>query len=440
MKAQNKIVLILLFALLPLGMRAQEPEPQPPEDQPISPPVTLNGQGPSLSFEAEKIRSNSLSGGISLTGMYTDNVFLLSTNQVSDFSYLVQPYLVFSGSRPRVNWDLRLGAGLIVNQHLSERNQAAENLGLDLDYRLSRHVDLRLSNTFTNTTGLFSTFNPASGSGVGVVEQPNNSLVVPFARRTLANSSLAELNYQFSPSSVAGVRGTYSILDYPGSSQNAQFGPLFNSRTYSGEAFYNYRVSAKQWVGATLRAQKFETQPSIANTDTGSLLLYYGVNATPNVTLSFFAGPEYTPRISNIATTGGSFRGHLWSSAEGATFNWQGERTSVAAGFSRQLSGGGGLSSAVTLQTASARLRRQLGSRQEVEFGFAYAENDPLESGHSFHGFSGLFQFQQRLVKNLFVRVGYTREQQELPNSQSTATANLSWVSVSYDFSHPFGR
>jgi hypothetical protein len=443
MKAHEGFVLILFLTLLPLGMRAQESEPKSPVAQPIEPPVTLNGQGPSLDLQSEKIRSSYLSGGVALAGTFTDNPLLSSTEAVSDFSYLVQPYLNFAHSAPRVDWNVSLGSTLTVHHQISNENQTAEDLRLDLRYRLTPYINLRVSSTFDNTTGLFSALNPAtSGSGIGVVEQANNSLLIPFRQRTIQASNLAELNYQFGPKSIVGVRGAYSIMDFPGSSKDLQFGSLYNSRTYSGEAFYNHQVSAKQWVGVTLRTQKLETQP-FPGTKVDSCLLFYALNVTPSVTLSFFSGPERfdTPWISGVTNPVRSIRDRQWTPAEGATFNWQGRQTSVLAVFSRQIGDGGGLFSAVTASTAKVQLRRQLDGSREMSFGFAYATNDPLESRQSSpRGFSALFQFQQRLGKSFIARVGYTRNQQDNLNGLGTATANLLWVSVSYDFSRPLGR
>lgn len=442
MKPQQQIVLLVFLTLLPLGMRAQESEPKSPVAQPIEPPVTLNGQGPSLAFQSEKARSNYLSGGIALAGTFTDNALLSSTNGVSDVSYLVQPYLNFAQSGPRVDWNVGLGSVLTVHHQVNEDNNTAENLRLDLNYRLTQYINLRVSSNFSNTTGLFSALNPATSEGIGVAERANSSLLIPFTQRTIGTSNLAELNYQFSPRSIVGVRGTYSILDYPGSSKNSQFGPLYNTRTYSGEAFYNHQVSAKQWVGVTLRTQKFEIQ-AFPGTKVDSCLLFYALNVTPSVTLSVFSGPERfdAPRISDITNPLRSIRDRQWTPAEGATFTWQGVHTSVLAAFSRQTSDGGGLSSAVTAKTASVQLRRQLDSRRELSFGFAYASNDPLELRQSSRGgFSGLFQFQQRLAKSFIARVGYTRNQQDSLAGLGTPAANLLWVSVSYDFSRPLGR
>jgi hypothetical protein len=444
MKTQNKILTIMALALVALGARAQESEAVL-EDQPVSPPPLLNGQGPSPAFQSETVRTNYLLGGLSFTGASTDNVLLSSTHPESDFSYQVQPYISFSETTARTNWDVSLAAGLIAHQRLTTENQFAKSVVLDFTYRLSPKLSLKLSDAFMDTNALFSTSNlGTSGSSTGVVEQSNNTLLVPYSQRTVTNASLAELSYELSPSSSVGLRGGFSILEYPGSSPNAEFGSLYDTQTYLAEVFYNRHVSSSQWVGVTLRTQRFDT--SIANTETDSLLLYYSLKISPNINLSFFAGPEYyDTRVSsdNVAPTG-LFQGHQWTSAEGATVSWQSERTSVAATYSRQLSDGGGLYQAVILESASASLRHQWGRGLELKLAFTYAANDPLlsspvESGYNLHGVSGLCELQERFNRNFLLRVGYARQRQEWPGSQGAATANLSWVSVSYSFSHLLG-
>jgi len=440
-KPQNKIVLIIIFALLPLGIRAQQPESKVSEDQPISPPPLLDSKRPTLALLSEEDRSNYLFAGIDFADVFTDNVNMTSTAKISDFSYLLQPKIGFSRLTPRLKLDASFQAGWITYQHNVGRDQLFGNFAVDLSYRCSEHFDLRLSNTFVDSTGLFpGSSTVTSESTIGTVEQPNNSLIVSPTQRTLTNTSLIELSDQVGPNSVAGLRGSYSFLDYPGSSENTGYGQLYDTQTYLGEAFYNHRLSPGEWVGVTLRTQKFDTQ--LSSSDTDSLLLYYSVEPARNITLSVFGGPEYayTPWISQSANAPGEFTGHLWTPAYGATFHWQGENTSVVAGYSHQLSDGGGLSTAVILQGANVSLRSQLTSRLQLNLDFEYSVNNPLGSGHSYNSFSGLVEFQQRLTKNLSARVGYARQRQELPLTLAVANANLVWISVSYQILRPLKR
>jgi hypothetical protein len=460
----QRIIFIAWLFLLPALLEAQQPQPawgpdsKSTDDAPLAVPVTLNGQGGSLAFQSETPTESYLSGGIGFTGVYTDNALLTNTNQIGNFSYMVQPDLVWSQITPRLTWNLGLNGGFIVNNNLGAENQAAETANLGATWRMTQHVSLRLDDTFSNVTGLFSAIgNQTAATGVGVVEQSNNTLLVPGAQRVLSNLSLAELSVQLGPNTVAGVRGTYWLLDYPTSAQTAQPasqgsptpGTLFDTRAYSAEVFYDWHFAPRQWLGATLRGQQFETIPAIAKTDVGSFLMNYSITPTPTLSLTLFGGPEYSDTPPTAAATALNFtgQGRFWASSEGATLDWGGARTSVDLSFSRQLNDGGGLATPVTLQSVSARLRQQLGSHHnEVQFGIADSKSDPILSGPTIEGLSVFAMYQQRFTRNLVGRLGYTWQRQDLPaqatvpDSGISADANRVWFSVNYDFSHAIGK
>lgn len=417
---------------------------KPADDSAFILPVTLNGQGGSLAFQSETPSESYLNGGVGFTGSYTDNALLTNSNRLDNFSYTVQPHLAWSEITPRLTLNFGVSGGVIFNNNLGDQNQAAEGVNLNAAWRLTEHVSFRLDDTFTNTTGMFSPVgSQIQGTGVGVVQQSNNSLLVPPAQRTLSNQSLAELTDKIGPNTMVGVRGTYWLLDYPGSPQSAQFGTLYDSRAYSAEAFYDWKFAAKQWLGLTLRGQRFETLPAIATTDVGSVLAYYSITASPDVTLTFFGGPEYsnTPRTAAAAALGLNGQGHFWGSSEGATLNWGGPRTSANASFVRQLNDGGGLASPVTLQSVSVKLRQQLSSHQnEVQLGVADSKSDPLLSGPTIKGFSTFALFQQHLGRSVLTQIGYSWQQQDLPGSGTSGSSNRVWFTVSYDFVRALGK
>ncbi len=448
------MVVIFLLFLMPMDVRAQQPQPTPgPEnmpvdDSPLAAPVTLNGQGGPLAFQSEAPAQSYLSGGISAAGVYTENALLTNANKLENFGYMVQSHIAWSQMTSRLKWNLGLNGGFIGNSNLGAQNQAAESATIDATWRLTEHVSFRLSDTFGNVTGLFSSISSQTQqTGVGVVEKSNNTLLVPPVQRVLSNESLLEIGVQVGPNTVTGVRGSYGLIDYPTSSQSAQFGTLYNTRGYSAEAFYDWKFAVRQWVGLTVRGQRFETLPAIARTDVGSVLLYYSFTATPTVTLTLFGGPEYSNTSSAAATAapGLNGQGHFWSSGEGATLNWGGIRTSANVSYVRQLNDGGGLASSVTLQTASAALRRQLSRRQnEIQFSVAYSRNNlllsPSLSAPSIQGLSALASFEQHFARSFAAGVAYSWQRQDLPSSGTSSYTSVVSFTLSYDFSHPLGK
>jgi hypothetical protein len=452
------MVLAAVMMAFPFHLTAQQPTPvpavangssQPADDATLTVPVGMNGQSGSLAFISETPKESYFSGGVGLTGSYTDNALLTNTNQIDNFSYYVQPHITWSQITPRFTWNLSASGGVIFNTNLTDENQAAENADLGASWRLTPHVTLRLDDTFTNTTGLFSSLGVAApGTGVGPVEQGNNTLLVPPAQRTLSNMSLAEVSDQVGLNTVVGVRGTYWLLDYPSTTQSTQFGTLYNTRSYAAEAFYNWRFAPRQWLGATLRAQRFQTLPNIATTNAGGLILYYSIQANKNITLTFFGGPEYsdTPQTATLVALGFTGPSRFWTSSEGATFNWEAGRTSGDVTYSRELNDGGGLASAVTLQNVSAKLRQQVSRRgAEVQFGVVDSKSDPLLAnanvgGIGLEGLSAYALFQQRVARSFLAQAGYSWQRQDVPGLGSPASSNRVWFTISYDFVKPIGK
>jgi hypothetical protein len=411
-------------------------------DQVLNVPPTQAGQSQPLKVGNELGRESSLSGGITFTTMYTDNLFLTPTGHRDEISYEAGPHIAWQQFTRRLSLELGGGAGVLVNQHFNERNTASENFNLELSYRLQQHVTWRVSDAFVNTSGLFSGVGaPVSQSGVGVVQQANSTILTP-ASRFLTNSALSELTYQFSASSNVGARGVFSILRYPGGATSVNNIPLFEGQSYAAEAFYNHRFSPRQWFGLTLRGQRFESDKSLIITDSGSVLLFYSLRPISTVTLSFFGGPELiNSRVDpSLLIRVGPFKAHQLLPSGGTTFVWQKSRTTANLSYVRGASGGGGLVSAVTNQTVQAGLRQQLTDRQDLALAFTYATNETLVSSVSLHSYSGRATYTRHFTRSFSGTLGYGWEQQNGTGASLPARANRVWVSLSYEMSKPLGQ
>jgi hypothetical protein len=123
----------------------------------------------------------------------------------------------------------------------------------------------------------------------------------------------------------------------------------------------------------------------------------------------------------------------------GAVFGWQGQRTSVTASFTHQISNGGGLISAVTLSSGEAQIMWRVGRRLEIGPAFAYGQNVPIVPSPTIRTYSGQFQSTYRLG-NYSLGAGYARDDRTAVASTASASANRVWVSFSYDFLRPLGR
>jgi hypothetical protein len=434
---------IALMIALAVAASAQQTEPvEPPAGEPASAPATLVGQRVPREPLTGRTTPNYVAGGIAITQMFTDNAELATSDRISNLSYSIQPQVALNHTTPRFSYSLGALFGFVVNQNLEEQNQATQAVSLDLSYGLTRFTTLRLSDSFMNTTGLWSgpSAGTSPGPGIGAVQQPNSALVTYGAFRT--NDVLVELSHQFTINGNGGIRATQSFTWFPETATSPVLGMLHGGHAYSAEAFYNHRFSLRHWAGVTARAQRFDLDRSLGRTDTASFVFLYGFNIRPNVSISLFAGPELsmTSVGQGISAPVFSFPRRLWSPATGAVFSWQHQRTGVTASFVRQVSNGGGLASAVTLSSVDAELVRQLGRRLGVELGFAYTRNVPIVTSQTIRTYSGRLQFNYRITNNYGIYAGYARDENTSLGGNTSVFANRVWISFSYGFSRPLGR
>ena len=404
-------------------------------------PAPVSGEGYSMGFTSET-RANYLRGGLIFGTAYNSDA-TAETNgpPVSEVSYSVWPTIALDQTRSRLHWVLSYSPGFTFYQKTSSLNQADQNLGVNLSYRLSPHVTLSLRDAFQKTSNVLNQPNsdlqqPVSG-GVFV---PNNSVIAPIANM-LTNTANATLTYQFAANAMVGASGTFTNLHYP---NPVEVPGLYDSSSRGGSAFYSYRLSKMHYIGATYQYQMFLAYPTggQSETQTQSVFLFYTLYFRPTLSVSFFGGPQYSNTQQFGLPTSG-----LWSPAGGASMGWQGKLTSFAASYSRTINNGGGLSGAVQSNNAAASVRRQLTRTLSMAIGANYASNSILDVLPTFntggHTISGNASVQRQIGEHLNLQLQYTRLHQsysDVAAISSIPTQNRVAVMISYQFSRPLGR
>src|SRR5438309_5784169 len=133
----------------------------------VPPPVSAESYPTVTGSEA---RSNYLRTGIAVTSTYTDNLLGgVSARPVGDESYSIAPFIALDETTSRLHSTLTFNPGFTFYQHTSGRNEADENAGLNVSYRLSPHVTLSLVDSFRKSSSLMNQPNgfqsPVFGSG-----------------------------------------------------------------------------------------------------------------------------------------------------------------------------------------------------------------------------------------------------------------------------------
>jgi hypothetical protein len=435
---RKHLAAVLVFAAIPLWSQVESgAAPALTEDRMVA-PTPVSGEGYSLGFVSETPRTNYLRGELNFGSAYDDNILPSGGRRISDVSYSVSPTISLDQSRSRLQWDLTYSPGFTFYQRDSSLNQAEHNFAVALEYRLTPHVTFSLNDSFQKTSNPLSlSVQSAAGSGYGVVQTPNNSIVPPVTDR-ISNFGNLELIYQFSQNAMLGAKGTLSGLWYP---NRENFTGLFDSSAQAGEGFYAHRLSGKHYIGATYQFQRLFAHPSTVETQTHGALLFYTLYLQPALSLSFYAGPQYSDTQGGTALP---FR--MWTPAAGASVGWQSVHTNFTASYSRRVSEGGGLSGAVRSNSADASLRWQLTKTLTAAVGANYAINNTLNalsSDFGGHTVGGTVSLQRALGEHFGVEVEYTHLRQTYSSISAISSApdrNRVGASISYQFQRPLGR
>jgi hypothetical protein len=416
------------------------------QDTPMLTPPPVSGHSyPTLSTSGE--RSNYLRGGIAFTGAYSDNTLGSINNgtPVSDLSYSVGPFIELDISTSRLHSVLSYAPGFTFYQRTTSRNEADQDALIDLQYRMSPHVTLSARDQVLKSSNVFSQPNLAEAGAIsGAAQQPNFSVIAPVAD-LFSNFGSVGISYQFGPNQMVGASGTFSNLHYL---NPAQVPGLYDSVSQGGSAFYSLRISKLHYIGASYQYERLVSYPQVGQneTETHALFAFYTLHATSSLSFSLFGGPQHyelvqapVPPLQIQAPIAAA-----WTPAAGASASWQGRLTNVALTYSHIISGGGGLVSAVKMDSASAAIQRQLTRRLSGSIAGGYSQNDILAStASSGHTVSGNVSLQQEVGQHINLHLGYMRLHQVYNNVAVLAVTpdtNREYISISYQFSRPLGR
>jgi hypothetical protein len=417
-----------------------------PEDEMQTPPPVAAQSYPMV-FASEG-RANYLRYGLSFTTAYMDNVpGGYTATPVSDVSYSVAPVIAIDARTSRLHWVATYAPGFTFYQRVSGLNEADHNVSLEFTYRLSPHVKFTAQDALQKSSNVFNQGNLGSTVPIsGAAQVPNTSVIPPIANH-ISNTGSVGLTYQFSLNGMIGVTGSFTYLDYPNPSQVPG---LFNSRSQAGSAFYTHRISKMHYIGATYQYQRLLSYltEGRSETQTHAALFFYTLYPASHFSISFFGGPQRSDTsLPPLTSSQPSLSETSWNPAAGASLSWQGRLTSLALSYSHLITAGGGLGGAVSSDSVSAAIRRQIAKRLSGSVDGGYVQNQviaqSIPGGENGHSILGTASMQQALGEHLNVQLGYTRLHQSYPHVailSSTPDTNREFISISYQFVRPLGR
>ncbi len=428
-----------------IGIDAQAPEEDTSSDLPRI-PAMLGGPRSSLDFVPEMERSNYLRGGLNVGAAYDDNALLSPNDQVGNTTFTVFPNIALEQSLSRVRWKVGYAGGLTVNQRFSNRNQGSHAFNFDSQYRLSPHVNLRIAEDFSLISGVFD-----SGNGAGINGGnggPNPSVITPLAKQR-ASSTVVETNYHFALKDVVGASGSFFDLHFSDAQGTSN---LTNARAATASAFWLHGLFRGDWAGISYRFERLTFDPD-GETIAHSFMVVNTLSLPNRFTLAVFAGPEYSDNRGVTPANGGAgpvVQFSNWTVATGAEAGWQKDHTSVAAGYSRRTSDGGGVLGVVRSQSVHGDVRQELFPGWAVTAGASYGTNKsvtvPLAgTASSLNVTSVSATLERNIGKSLGLRMSYYHDFQQQPgtidSSQNMdAHRNRFSVTLGYQWARPLGQ
>jgi hypothetical protein len=404
----------------------------------VPPPVS--GQAYPTTFAGET-ESNYLSGGFTLTSAYSSDV-TGGTNPIGDMSYSFWPTIAVDKVTPRLQLVLGYSPGFTIYQRSSGYNSGNQNINANFQYRISPNMTISLQEGFHKTSNIFDQPNPLSATPVsGSVPVPGVAVIAPIADQ-LNNTTGAQLTYQVGESSTLGAGATFNTIYYPNPEQVSD---LYNSRSAGGSVFYSRRLREKYYLGVTYRYQyilSYQASSPGSQTDTQTVFMFFSVYLKPTLTVSISGGPQHY-----TATQPPFPASSAWSPLLTVSVGWQGQRTTLAASYSRIVSGGGGLNGAFHSNSAGASANWKMSRDWNAGVAANYTDNQTLTplflSSSGGRTLLGTVSAQRSLGEHASLQFGYSWTSQNYEQIMPIASApnvNRVFVSLSYQFTRPLHR
>jgi hypothetical protein len=349
---------------------------------------------------------------------------------------------------PKFSWNAGYSGG--YQQYAYESGPGSRNNSLFSQianagflWQMSPHWQLQGNDNYRYSANPFDSY--LTTTGTPTMNNPNPIVYTPLSQFT-QNYGLLTLTDQMTKVDTLSFTGTANLRRT--STYNLLTSvPFYNLISYGGRASYAHRMSPRLTLGAGYDYNSLDfgkgQQRSGIQTITATIDYVIG----PNMTISGWVGPEYTMTKTVVTIFGQSFITHssLWSPAVGANFGWRNSRNSVRAGYSHQVSDGGGLIATSQVNAFNADYRRQIARKWDGILGGTYYHDvSTTVSTRKFNNFFINASVNYQISKSFYATANYSRVHQTQSNAFIVGTgsynANIVGASISYSWNHPLGR
>jgi hypothetical protein len=349
---------------------------------------------------------------------------------------------------PTFSWNAGYSGGYQTYAYQSgpgnaNNNLFSQNANAGFLWQMSRHWQLLGNDSFRYSANPFDSY--LTTPGTPTLNNPNPIVYTPLTQFT-QNYGLLTLTNQLTKTDTLSFNGTANLRRT--STYNLLTSvPFYNLVSYGGRVSYGHQFSPRLTLGAgyDYNSLDFGKGQQRSGIQTMSATIDYLLR--PNMTISGWAGPEYTTTKTTVTIFGQTFVTHssLWSPAVGVNFGWRDARNSVRLGYSHQVSDGGGLIATSQVNAFNADYRRLIRPKLDGTIGGTYYHDvSTTVSTRSFNNFFINAALTYTISKRFSTSANYSHVHQTQSNAFIIGTgsydANILGASISYSWNHPLGR
>lgn len=416
--------------------------PTETDDETMMTPPPVSGI-PYGSTALSDVKTDFLTAGIVVTPAYIDNVLPnIAQAPVGNAVISIDPTVSINRTAPRHQEAVSYNPSLTIYEPTTALNSFDQSASGSFLYRFSPRLSLTAQDTFVKTSDVFDQpyvfSSPVNGSTLAATQ----TIISPFTS-ILMNTTTGVLSYQFAKNAMVGGGGMFEHFGVP---NNALSAGLASSNESEVLAFYSRRLSRNQYFGLAYQYSDLAEYPAkepTAVSHVNSLLPYYTQYFNRTFSISVSAG------VSHVSASQPGFASSAsWNPSVSVSGGWQFRRGSLAGGYSRSITTGGGLVGAFNTSSTSGSASIKLSRTWNAGAAVGYSSIDtatPLLSISTPSGntFTAQGTLQYTIGEHLNMSFGYQRlntHYENVPAESADPDSDREFVTVTYQFSRPLGR
>ncbi len=388
---------------------------------------------------------NYMSAGITASAAYISNVLPYQSTTagkpVNDEQYSFYPTVGIIRATVRRQVTATYSPSFVLYQNTTALDTIDHGATMTFQDRFSPHITFNVEDFFYRTSDVFDQSYLFSGGGVtGSTQTPATILVAPYEQQ-LSNLAHAVLSYQFGRDGMVGGGASDSVYYFSAPSAITGLG---NSHSDTAWAFYNRRISARQYIGVSYQWTRTAAQTLLQRsyTQTNSILPFYSFYITKRTSVSVSGGAQQVNVTSPSLPTSNS-----WSPEADISVGYQGKRAFLAASYSYTITSGEGLLGAYTTNDGSLNGGWNITPTWNADVSASYANVTSVTPNlFAYAGgttIAGQASITHPFRKSLVMKIGYQRLHEDfsdIPIIAANPDSNQVYGKLTYEFTKPMGK